>query len=835
MSALTPETTFDDYLNEQLINCLNIQTNVIQNLAQYSRHISFQLIEIRNNVEILANRLMNLQQEQSQFLPPFHLYMPQPPPFNSLSYFHPALQVSSPFNKPFFSNIPDLTPNSESISFFQTTDQQPSRNVLAPFVFGPISFNGVTNLHDDIEDTNDSDELCISFKPSVHLLPVEVKTGEEDEDILFCERAKLYRFDSSTNEMKERGIGEMKILQHKTTNLCRILMRREQIFKVCANHKITSQMELTPHREIPNVYLWSAMDFSDSEAKHETFCIKFKTHEQATQFEKIFDQAREINQNNIDNISSIKNISLNDDDIIIIGEVKPTLEQIEQAKKLQLPLTFYLYENKQPCNGCRGCKEDSSLTQSNEIYVGNRTNSYDATTVVFENLSTFPSGFFPKSSLPPLMSMMPTWFPTGVDSFSSFNMHSPPKDYRMIIKAKRSLPSNRLPPPPPPPSSSLPSHSDHEQTSVGVDAGEEIAAAQTHQKKTRNFSSYNTDPYLLNNYASQMAQTILDRVKQELYNLIVEQQVIETNDDKTTTLQDDNQPSSFSNTNTSSNSIQSINENLTTTTNNNNNNSDPIFGSLTSIKPLNSSFPFSTFGNAKTSSIDLQLSIPFSSTTNSTSTSKLGSTENIPLFGNLQNLSFSDVAKQALDHPLIDNNKEARVFPGQGSLIFDTNSTNISKTDKDNDENHDEDNEPSMSYKPIVHLLPVEVKTGEEDENILFCERAKLYRFDSSTNEMKERGIGEMKILQHKTTNLCRILMRREQIFKVCANHRITSQMELKEHHGKENAYIWSAMDFSDGQSKHEILCIRFKTNDQAKRFFQQFNDAKQINANIQQ
>ncbi|CAF4888471.1 unnamed protein product, partial [Rotaria sp. Silwood2] len=69
--------------------------------------------------------------------------------------------------------------------------------------------------------------------------------------------------------------------------------------------------------------------------------------------------------------------------------------------------------------------------------------------------------------------------------------------------------------------------------------------------------------------------------------------------------------------------------------------------------------------------------------------------------------------------------------------------TNISKTGKDNDENHDEDNEPSMSYKPIVHLLPVEVKTGEEDEDILFCERAKLYRFDSSTNEMKERGIGE--------------------------------------------------------------------------------------------
>jgi E3 SUMO-protein ligase RanBP2 len=100
---------------------------------------------------------------------------------------------------------------------------------------------------------------------------------------------------------------------------------------------------------------------------------------------------------------------------------------------------------------------------------------------------------------------------------------------------------------------------------------------------------------------------------------------------------------------------------------------------------------------------------------------------------------------------------------------------------------------------------------------------------------MKERGLGEMKILQHKTTNLCRVLMRREQVFKVCANHKITSQMELKEHQGKENAYIWSAMDYADGEAKHETLCVRFKTNDQAKRFFEQFNNAKQINTNIQQ
>ena len=170
------------------------------------------------------------------------------------------------------------------------------------------------------------------------------------------------------------------------------------------------------------------------------------------------------------------------------------------------------------------------------------------------------------------------------------------------------------------------------------------------------------------------------------------------------------------------------------------------------------------------------------------------------------------------------------MFPGQGTPIFTDDEIKI----ETNNESKDDSYEPVLTFKPIVHLLPVETKTGEEDENILFCEHAELYRFDSLTNEMKERGIGKMKILQHKTTKFCRILMRRDKIFKVCANHRITSQMELNEDQEQENAFLWSAMDMSDGEVKHETLCVKFKNHDQAKRFFEQFNEAKKINLNIQ-
>ena len=51
--------------------------------------------------------------------------------------------------------------------------------------------------------------------------------------------------------------------------------------------------------------------------------------------------------------------------------------------------------------------------------------------------------------------------------------------------------------------------------------------------------------------------------------------------------------------------------------------------------------------------------------------------------------------------------------------------------------------------EPVAQLSEVvNMKTGEEDENVLFSSRAKLYRFD--TDQWKERGVGDIKILKHK-------------------------------------------------------------------------------------
>ena len=66
------------------------------------------------------------------------------------------------------------------------------------------------------------------FKPIIPLPEeVEVKTGEEGQDVLFDQRAKLFRF--SENQWKERGVGNLKFLQDPASKKIRLLMRRDQV------------------------------------------------------------------------------------------------------------------------------------------------------------------------------------------------------------------------------------------------------------------------------------------------------------------------------------------------------------------------------------------------------------------------------------------------------------------------------------------------------------------------------------------------------------------------------------------------------------------------------
>eukprot|EP01067_Filipodium_phascolosomae_P001085 Filipodium_phascolosomae@DN1768_c0_g1_i3.p1 len=62
----------------------------------------------------------------------------------------------------------------------------------------------------------------------VEVTQVDVETGEEKEDGLFKERAKLFRFAQESSEWKQRGIGDAKILKHSETGVLRFLFREEK-------------------------------------------------------------------------------------------------------------------------------------------------------------------------------------------------------------------------------------------------------------------------------------------------------------------------------------------------------------------------------------------------------------------------------------------------------------------------------------------------------------------------------------------------------------------------------------------------------------------------------
>jgi E3 SUMO-protein ligase RanBP2 len=75
--------------------------------------------------------------------------------------------------------------------------------------------------------------------------------------------------------------------------------------------------------------------------------------------------------------------------------------------------------------------------------------------------------------------------------------------------------------------------------------------------------------------------------------------------------------------------------------------------------------------------------------------------------------------------------------------LFSKNMSKQNNPDGDtsqNDENtHEENFDPH--YDPIIALPDeINVSTGEEEEEKLYGERAKLFRYDAKTKEWKERG-----------------------------------------------------------------------------------------------
>ncbi|PCH41230.1 hypothetical protein WOLCODRAFT_24586 [Wolfiporia cocos MD-104 SS10] len=138
-------------------------------------------------------------------------------------------------------------------------------------------------------------------------------------------------------------------------------------------------------------------------------------------------------------------------------------------------------------------------------------------------------------------------------------------------------------------------------------------------------------------------------------------------------------------------------------------------------------------------------------------------------------------------------------------------------------------------FEPVIKLTEVvETKTNEENEDVLFKMRAKLFRFAADSSEWKERGTGDVRLLQHKDTKKVRLVMRRDKTHKVCANHAITADMKLQPNIGSDRSWVWKvAADYSESPPTSETLAIRFANVENATQFKEEFEKAQKANASL--
>lgn len=202
-------------------------------------------------------------------------------------------------------------------------------------------------------------------------------------------------------------------------------------------------------------------------------------------------------------------------------------------------------------------------------------------------------------------------------------------------------------------------------------------------------------------------------------------------------------------------------------------------------------------------------------------------TPDLSVFGSSSAASFNFTALAGASGEGLKTAGEGFKFSGAGSSLFASPSA---KGEEEEGEEGEDTHDPY--FEPIVPLPElVEVKTGEEEEEVLYKHRAKVYRYCGDTKQWKERGVGDMKILRHKSSGVQRVLLRRDQVFKIAANHRITPEMELKPLASSETAWCWYAMDFSEGhevEGSLEHLAVRFKTAAAAQEFKEVFETCQE-------
>uniref|UniRef100_A0AAQ5Z7G3 E3 SUMO-protein ligase RanBP2 n=1 Tax=Amphiprion ocellaris TaxID=80972 RepID=A0AAQ5Z7G3_AMPOC len=719
--------------------------------------------------------------------------------------------------------------NITSFSFVDSAQTTASGSLFGkveqPFKFGDITkpafevAKPVAEQERAAESDNDSthieeDEDGPHFEPIVPLPDkVDVKTGEEEEEEMFCNRAKLYRFDTETKEWKERGIGNVKILKHSTKGKVRLLMRREQVLKICANHYITADMLLKPNAGSDKSWVWNAIDYADEEPKPEQLAIRFKTVDEASLFKAKFEEAQKI--------------------VLKSPEEHNQQERKEESLKESesLAAQFALKEGEWECAVC--CVRNAST---------------DMRCLACQSPN-------PKSSSKPDIQ------PAG-ETKATFGASKPGQWDCDVCEIRNEASVNKC--------VACKSPNPAAKSTEGAPVASNLSAESGLGAFAKKDGQWDCNTCLVRNDASA-AECVSCHAPNEnpsLEAMFAKKDgewdcdiCLVRNDasaNKCAACQTPNpnakstsntapSPSSFSFVfGTKSSSSQSAGTGFTM----------PFVSGSTfqfgENKDKNSaaSFKFeaSQSGSSTAASSGFSFSMPNPAggfkfgiqepEEKSFSAPSVGQTDqdqNPLVAGKTNTFSFADLAKSSGgDFQFGEKDPDFKGFSRAGEQVFSSFQATPTKAEASNELEDDDmyktEESDDIQFEPVVQMPEkVDLVTGEEDEQVLYSQRVKLFRFDSNTSQWKERGVGTLKFLKNNSNGRLRVLMRREQVLKVCANHWITTTMNLKPLAGSDKAWIWMANDFSDGDAKLEQLAAKFKSPELAEEFKEKFEECQRL------
>ncbi|XP_077884962.1 E3 SUMO-protein ligase RanBP2 isoform X2 [Ictidomys tridecemlineatus] len=756
-----------------------------------------------------------------------------------------------------------------------------------------LNQSGTSVGTDEESDVTQEEERDGQYFEPVVPLPdlVQVSSGEENEQVVFSHRAKLYRYDKDVSQWKERGIGDIKILQNYDNKQVRIVMRRDQVLKLCANHRITPDMTLQSMKGTERVWVWTACDFADGERKVEHLAVRFKLQDVADSFKKIFDEAKTAQEKDslitphvsrsgtprespcgkiavavLEETTRERTDLIQGDDVpdanSEVGEVSSTSETTTKAVVSPPKFVFgsesvksifssekskpFAFGNSSATGSLFGFSFNAPLKNHNSetstvVQSGSERKVEPNKCELSENSDIKKSSNGKVKSLfasfPKEESSTNYTFKTPEKAEEKKKLEDPPSDDDVLIvyeltptpEQKALATKLKLPPT----FFCYKNKPDYVSEEEEDDEDFEMAVRKLNGKlyldDSEKHRPIEENPAVLDNEKEcvivwEKTPTVEEKAKADSLKLPPTFFCGVCSD----TDEDNGNGEDFqSELQKVQEAQKSQSEEITSTT-------DSVYTGGTEMtaaffckseEPDSVAKPISS-SSVSSGTVDKPVDLSTRKESDTESTSQESKTVSFG-FGGGTGLSFADLASSNSGDFAFGPKDKNFQWANTGATVFGTQSTSKAGEDEDGSDEevvHNED----IHFEPIVSLPEVEVKSGEEDEEILFKERAKLYRWDRDVSQWKERGVGDIKILWHTMKNYYRILMRRDQVFKVCANHVITKTMELKPLNVSNNALVWTASDYADGEAKVEQLAVRFKTKEMAESFKKKFEECQQ-------